>query len=231
MGYYKESDNVYEEDYYVVNDSNDIISYVNGYRRILKNPIVIFNNENINFNFENYILYEYNYVISTENNIKDNEKKVELEKNDGLLEKEGSIKKSPYPQIKIKIEFGDDTSEILDKPLTYKNKETWNQVTHHYEFKDEKFFEETNEKDSLDKDIEAIFGKSYKSKIIITINNVINIKDTIVIPFDIEKSSSSINGRKMDLISANLTNNNNISFTFNIVNDKQIVFATNKKNS
>ena len=231
MGYYKESNNVYEENYYVTNDNEDIVFYMDGHRQIIKSPIVIFNNENIKFNFQNYALRDYEYVISAEDTLADKNKKVQLEESKKLLKQEGLARKCEHQQIRIKIEFGDDQTVILNKPLTYKEIEAWDKIDHHYEFKDKKFFEDNGERDAIDLQIESIFGKRYVGKIVITLNNILNTRDVVIIPFNIEKSSSSINGKKMELISANLTNDNNVAFTFNIVNDKQIVFASKKKNS
>lgn len=230
MGYYKESKNVYEEDYYVVREDDDIISYVNNSRQILKTPIIIFNNESINFNFKNYRLFDYKWIIKEEENANEQGNLFISENNIELIETEGALKMSPFQQIKIKIDYGDNKSEILNKPLVYRGENQWDAISHHYEISDTHFFDE-KEPDDIDNIIEKTFGKKYISKILITLSNILNLKDTIIIPFDIENLSSAANGIKMELLSANLTNDNNISFAFNIINDKQVVFASNKEKS
>ena len=217
MGYYKETDNVYSQEYYVIQEETDKVSYPNNIRLIEKTPIVIINNESINFNLKNYILYNYDYNISEENIIETEIMERDLIKEETtktFIKPEIANRQSNYSKIRIKIDFGDDSSIISNKPLTYKGKDSWDIINHHYSFSDKKFFE-----------------KNFNGKIIITINNIENLKDIIIIPFKIEKLSAATRGIKMDLISANLTNDNNISFTFNILNDNQIVFATNKENS
>ena len=74
MGYYTETDNVYTEEYNVVRDNNESISYFSGVRVITKPAIILINNENLKFNFEKYILTYYTKALSDENiNIISNE--------------------------------------------------------------------------------------------------------------------------------------------------------------
>jgi hypothetical protein len=218
MSYYIEGVNVYEEDYYVIRENSDIITYSDNVRYIRKTPIVIINNEDITFNFKNYILYNYDYSIIEE--LKRSETGIERvfskEKSENTsIKTEKSSFESKYSKIKIKIDFGDNTNKTLIKSLTPSGKNSWDIITHHYNFTDKKYFDKE---------------EKYIGEIRISINNVENLKDIVIIPFTIGKASSTIEGLKMNLLSANLTNDNKISFTFNVLNDNQIVFA-NTKNS
>ena len=209
MGYYTETINTYSNEYNVIREQNDIIEYIDGIRIVTKPAIVIINSENIKFNFDDYALYYYDKVLVSQSNdcftTKDN-KKIETEKS-GL--------KSPYEKIKIKIDYGDGCKETLTKPLTHKKfiltgDDNWSNTEHFYNFNDEKYFN----------------GIHY---IIFTIKNLEGIKDKVIIPFTILNSIAANYNIKMDLVSANLTNDNNVSFVFNIPGDNQIVFASNKK--
>jgi hypothetical protein len=212
MGYYKETDNVYADEYNVIRDNNEIISYSAGIRIITKPTIVLINNESLKFNFEKYILTYYTKALADENiNIISNEIK------NKAISVENAEKISPYDKIKIKIDFGDGNKEVLSKPLTHKEyilygNDTWYSTTHFYSFNDKKYFENIN-------------------YITAEIRNIEGIVDKVVIPFIVLNSSAADYNVKLDLISANLTNSNDISFVFNILNDNQIVFATNKENS
>lgn len=211
MGYYTEATNIYSNEYIVMRESDDTIEYIDGIRVVTKPAIVIINGEAIKFNFNNYTLYYYNKMLATESkdylSTQDN-KKIETEK---------SGVKSPYDKIKIKINYGDGATETLIKPLTHKKymltgDNDWSSVEHFYNFNDEKYFN----------------GIQY---IIFNIKNLEGLEDKIIIPFTILTSVAANYNIKMDLISANLTNDNDVSFVFNIVGDNQIVFATDKKKS
>lgn len=211
MGYYIEATNIYSNEYDVMRESDDTIEYIDGIRVVTKPAIVIINGEAIKFNFNNYTLYYYDKMLATESkdylSTQDN-KKIETEK---------SGVKSPYDKIKIKINYGDGDTETLIKPLTHKKymltgDDDWSSVEHFYNFNDEKYFN----------------GIRY---ITFNIKNLEGLEDKIIIPFTILTSVAANYNIKMDLISANLTNDNNVSFVFNIVGDNQIVFATDKKKS
>ena len=209
MGYYTEADNVYSDTYNVVRKDTDIIEYVDNTRIIHKPSIIIINNENIIFNFNNYNLYYNEMLLATE--------ALEYLRAENLskLEIEKSNKKSPYGKIKIEIDYGDGNNETLNKPLTYKSEkmfDAWTITEHFYNFTDKKYFENVN-------------------YITFIIKNIEGIKDKIIIPFIILNSDAINYNVKMDLISANLTNDNRTSFVFNIINDNQLIFATDKKKS
>lgn len=212
MGYYKESDNVYAEEYNVIREVSDKISYISEIRVIEKPQIIIINNEDITFNLEKYVLTYYKSIISSQK-----EEGLKAENTDDYVIVEKSEKVSPYEKIKIKIDFGDGNKKTLIKPLTHKEfilngTSNWASVKHHYSFNDKKYF------DSI-------------QYIIIEIKNIEGIVDKIIIPFTILSSLAADYDLKMDLLSANLTNDNNVSFIFNILNNNQIVFTTNKENS
>lgn len=209
MGYYVDKTNFYSEIYNVVREDNDIIDYSTNGRIITKNKIIIINNESITFNLEKYDLY---YI--TKHIIKEEiDKKISSEKiNPFIIEQSG--KKSPYDKIKIKVDFGDGQHDLLVKPLSHKNfilgnKTSWCTIEHFYSFKEKEYFEKGG-------------------KIIFEIKNIEGLCDIIIIPFELINSSVNNYNAKLDLMSANLTNDNNISFVFNNVQDNQLIFASTK---
>ena len=209
MGYYTETDNVYSDTCNIFREDTDVVEYVDGTRIIHKPAIIIINNENIIFNFDNYNLYYSEMLLATE--VPEYLRAEDLSK----LEIEKSNKKSPYGKIKIEIDYGDGSNEVLNKPLIYKFEETsntWSSTEHFYNFTDKKYFENIN-------------------YITFIIKNIEGIKDKVIIPFTILTSAAVTYNVKMDLISANLTNDNNTSFVFNMVNNNQLVFAIDKKKS
>jgi hypothetical protein len=212
MGYYIEDTDIYSDEYMVIRESTDIIEYGSKLRIITKPEIIIINNEKITFNFENYKLSYYTMALASQvNKLFETE-----EKEKRIIETENTETLSPYEKIKIKINFGDGLKQTLDKPLTHKNyilkkDEIWDSTEHFYSFEDEKYY-------------------NSKQHIIIEIKNIEGIMDKIIIPFTVLNTVASEYNVKMDLISANLTNDNNISFVFNILNDNQLVFASNKQN-
>lgn len=213
MGYYIEDTDIYSDEYMVIRESTDIIEYDSKLRIITKPEIIIINNEKITFNFENYKLSYYNAALTTQNG----ELLETLGEEKNVIKLENSESLSPYEKIKIKINFGDNNKEILSKSLTHKNyilkkNEKWDSVEHFYSFDDEEYYN----------------GKQY---IIIEIKNIEGITDKIIIPFTVLNTVASEYNVKMDLVSANLTNDNDVSFVFNILNDNQLVFASNKEDS
>lgn len=212
MGYYIEGTDIYSDEYMVIRESTDIIEYDSKLRIITKPEIIIINNEKITFNFENYKLSYYTMALASQvNKLFETE-----EKEKRIIETENTEALSPYEKIKIKINFGDGLKQTLDKPLTYKNyilkkDEIWDSTEHFYSFEDEKYYN----------------GKQH---IVIEIKNIEGITDKIIIPFTVLNTVASEYNVKMDLVSANLTNDNDVSFVFNILNDNQLVFATNKQN-
>lgn len=213
MGYYIEGNDIYSNEYIVIRESTDIVEYDSKLRIIYKPEIIIINNEKITFNFENYKLSYYNAALTTQNG----ELLETLGEEKNVIKLENSESLSPYEKIKIKINFGDDNKEILSKSLTHKNyilkkNEKWDSIEHFYSFNGEKYYN----------------GKQY---IVIEIKNIEGITDKIIIPFTVLNTVASEYNVKMDLVSANLTNDNDVSFVFNILNDNQLVFATNKQNS
>lgn len=212
MGYYIEGNDIYSNEYIVIRESTDIVEYDSKLRIIYKPEIIIINNEKITFNFENYKLSYYNAALTTQNG----ELLETLGEEKNVIKLENSESLSPYEKIKIKINFGDDNKKILSKSLTHKNyilkkNEKWDSIEHFYSFNDEKYYN----------------GKQY---IVIEIKNIEGITDKIIIPFTVLNTVASEYNVKMDLVSANLTNDNDVSFVFNILNDNQLVFATNKQN-
>lgn len=212
MGYYTETDNIYGEEYYIIRENEDKISYISKIRIVEKPQIVIINNEDITFNLKNYVLNYYESIISSQK-----EEGLKVEKSNEYIIVEKSEKPSPYEKIKIKIDFGDGHKANLVKPLTHKElilngSSDWSIIKHHYSFNDKKYFEKIN-------------------YIVIEVKNIEGLIDKIVIPFTILSSLAADYNLKMDLLSANLTNDNNISFVFNILNNNQIVFASNKEDS
>ena len=136
-----------------------------------------------------------------------------LEKYD-LYYIEQDEKKSPYGKIKIKVDFGDGQNNLSVKPLSHKNfilgnTTSWCTIEHFYSFKEKEYFEK-------------------EGKIIFEIKNIEGLCDTIIIPFELINSSVNSYNAKLDLMSANLTNDNNISFVFNNVQDNQLIFASIK---
>lgn len=211
MGYYIESTNIYSDEYNIVREYNDVIEYIDGIRVVTKPAVVIINNENIKFNFDDYILYYYDKMLIAQNS------KYLSTQDDKKIKVGNADFKSPYDKIKIKIDYGDGNKETLIKPLTHSKyiltgDNNWSNVTHFYSFNDKKYFE----------------GTQY---ITFIIKNIEGIVDKVIIPFTILTSNAANYNIKMDLVSANLTNDNNVSFVFNILGDNQLVFATNKKNS
>lgn len=212
MGYYIEGTDIYSDEYAVIRENTDIIEYDSKLRIITKPEIIIINNEKITFNFENYKLSYYTMALASQvNKLFETE-----EKQKRIIETENTETLSPYEKIKIKINFGDGVKQTLSKPLTYKNyilkkDEIWDSTEHFYSFEDEKYY-------------------NGQQNIIIEIKNIEGITDKIIIPFTVLNTVASEYNVKMDLISANLTNDNNVSFVFNILNDNQLVFASNKQN-
>ena len=212
MGYYIEGTDIYSDEYAVIRENTDIIEYDSKLRIITKPEIIIINNEKITFNFKNYKLSYYTMALaSQEDKLFETE-----EKEKRIIETENTETLSPYEKIKIKINFGDGVKQTLNKPLTHKNyilkkDEIWDSTEHFYSFEDEKYY-------------------NGQQNIIIEIKNIEGITDKIIIPFTVLNTTASEYNVKMDLISANLTNDNNVSFVFNILNDNQLVFATNKQN-
>ena len=207
MGYYTEAANIYKNEYNVIKEEDDVIEYSDVMRIITKPAIVIINNENIQFNFDSYNLHYFDKKLATQKGeylSSEDSRKIELE---------GSDIKSPYTKIKIKIDYGDGKKEILSKPLNYTNfskLNDWACTEHFYNFNDKKYYE----------------GTHY---ITFIIKNIEGLTDKIIIPFTVLNTQAVNYNVKMDLISANLTNDNNVSFVFNIVGDNQIVFASLKK--
>ena len=212
MGYYIEGTDIYSDEYAVIREITDIIEYDSKLRIITKPEIIIINNEKITFNFKNYKLSYYTMALaSQEDKLFETE-----EKEKRIIETENTETLSPYEKIKIKINFGDGVKQTLNKPLTHKNyilkkDEIWDSTEHFYSFEDEKYYND-------------------KQHIVIEIKNIEGITDKIIIPFTVLNTVASEYNVKMDLISANLTNDNDVSFVFNILNDNQLVFASNKQN-
>lgn len=213
MGYYIEGIGIYSDEYTVIRENTDNVEYDSKLRIITKPEIIIINNEKITFNFENYKLSYYTIGLKAQT-----DELFETEEDEKrIIEVENAESLSPYEKIKIKINFGDGNNKTISKPLTHKNyilkKDTnWDSVEHFYSFEEEKYYN----------------GQQY---IIIVIKNIEGITDKIIIPFKVFNTAVSEYNIKMDLISANLTNDNNISFIFNVGNENQLVFASIKENS
>lgn len=207
MGYYTEAANIYKDEYNVIREQTDDIKYSDGLRIVTKPAIVIIDNENIRFNFKDYDLCYFDKMLATQKDEylgTENLYKIELE---------NSAAKSPYSKIKIMIDYGDDKKETLFKPLNRTNSndlDDWAHVDHFYNFNDKKYYE----------------GTHY---ITFIIKNIEGLTDKIIIPFTVLNTLAANYNVRMDLISANLTNDNNVAFVFNVVGDNQIVFASLKK--
>lgn len=115
---------------------------------------------------------------------------------------------SQYDKIKIKIDFGDGKKNLLIKPLNSRGG-TWDIIEHFYSIDDKETIETGN-------------------KITIEIKNIEGLTDNIVIPFEILKSESTSYNVALELLNANLTNDNKISFIFNNIQDNQVILASTK---
>jgi hypothetical protein len=202
MGYY------YNDKYSSILDFNN--SEDKDY--LYQKGIILINNENTVFDFSNYTQNrEMNAIIKE--NIPNRNVFTEKETN-LLVENSGLAIKDCL--FKIIIDYKDGTIESLNKPDN--NSTDWLKTTHKFSFTGDEYY-------NLSSDV------STWPTIDISLYNLYGFKDEISIPFKLKKASFNQSNTKLNLISANIRNDNKIAYTFLDENTNQIILTTSNFNS
>lgn len=166
------------------------------------NNIKIVNNESISFHFSNFIVHSPVFFLSDEE-----ENNFISEDELYNIESETSNVGDDIYKNKIIIDYGDGTIEKL-----YNFDKVPESVEHLFSFQDEADFNSTKQ-------------------INIKIYTVFNSFEEIIINYTIEKQSLQQYGFDLKILSANITNNKEIAYSFNNTSKNEIFFASTKKNN
>lgn len=164
--------------------------------------IKIVNNESVSFHFSNFIVHSPVFFLSDEE-----ENNFISEDRTYNIESETSNVGDDIYKNKIIIDYGDGTTEKL-----YNFDKAPETVEHLFSFQDETDFN-TNK------------------QIIIKIYTVFNSFEEVIINYTVDKQSLQQYGFDLKILSANITNNKEIAYSFNNTSKNEIFFASTKKNN
>lgn len=164
--------------------------------------IKIVNNESISFHFSKFIVHSPVFFLSDEE-----ENNFISEDKNYYIEAETSNVGDDIYKNKIVIDYGDGTTEKL-----YNFDKAPETVDHLFSFQNETDF-------NTDK------------QIIIKIYTVFNSVEKVIINYTVAKQSLQQYGFDLKILSANITNNKEIAYSFNNTSKNEIFFASTKKNN